>query len=165
MLHAYPKISWPQPTDSLPTNLSLGDKYSFPWVLKHFISHSLLVLFRPRFLICTFPSALSLSRMSLKQGRKTEQGSKIEEGSKTEQDCGCSLAAISASCASLDWHNSGLGADGFFFRFASFLPCLLACFGTEESSEAEEYSVRSYEIPLHFPLVWPISVTWYYLIN
>ena len=46
MLHAYPKTSWPLPTNFLPTSLSLGYKFSFPWVLRH-LTHAPLVLLCP----------------------------------------------------------------------------------------------------------------------
>ena len=122
MLHAYHKISWPQPTDSLPTSLSLGDKFSFPWIFitLHFSCST-----------CAFPCALfrphSLSHLS--EAREQDRASRIEEGIKTEeQNCGCSPATISASCTLLDWHSVGPGADGYFFQIASLLAFVRARF-------------------------------------
>ena len=114
------------------------------------------------FSTCVFPSALShlhfpvrtLSLSHVSEAREKDRARKQDR--RREQDrarlwmlscsdfCLLRIARLTQLRLRCGW---------FFFRFASFLPCLLACFGTEESSEAEEYSVRSYEIPLHFPLV------------
>jgi hypothetical protein len=79
MLHAYPKISWPQPADSLPSPFLLGISSPSHESSSHFTSHAPLVLFHPRFSVHT------LFSMSLKQGSKSK-GARQEEGSKTEQD-------------------------------------------------------------------------------
>ena len=110
MLHAYPKISWPQPTDSLPTSLSFGINSPSHEFSSHFTSHAPLVFFRPH----------SLSHVS-----EAREQNRIEEGNKTEeQDRGSStfmsLSSIFLLVSTWMFVSSLNKCDFMFYIMTSF---------------------------------------------